>query len=64
MTDIMLVVGQLREAETGNEFQYDVYEGDTERNDKRYEEIAQVVCFVTLRLCMSLTCSFTSRPDC
>lgn len=36
-------LGQLREAETGNEFQYDVYEGDTERNDKRYEEIAQSV---------------------
>ena len=39
---------------TGNAFQYDVYQGDKSRNEKRYQEIAQVILFGAVRVCVSV----------
>jgi len=50
--------GQLREIATGDAYRYDVYQGDKERNEQRYEEIAKVVIY----MCVPYVYYFTFRP--
>jgi len=42
--------GDLRELATGKPFQYDTYKGDKQRNEQRYQEIAEVDFFIAIHV--------------